>query len=433
MKLVKLCNIKNIYETRTAGALGIPFLGYHLISENDFQRYDEIKRCVKELRNYYPKTKAILVTKEKDYKKLFNLVNEIEFNGVQLHYVDSSSVASKLKTKFGKEFTVMQVVSPDSEIFNLDFSDYVIFDKSYLGGTGKRIPLDIIEDRLSELKDKKILLAGGISHSNIYQYTSLPISGFDIQSAIKSEKSSDTENTDYFKMISLAGLLGYRSSKTGGLVGFVVQDIKQKNQELYIEAFKNIVDFFHIDISDDFVGNKTNLVQVKNLINSIEKINSHMMIQAHFFVEKQTNYEGFREELNLERHSNIEIFIHINRDNYSNFESKFIENEDVYFGLDVKDIVDEIFPWEQYIKQQLLICMQSKKHENRIQNLNSALKLVRYSTKKHPIITLDRSIDDKVALSLEGAKLTNVVCGTYLRENIKNRYQILKDLINVEI
>lgn len=61
-KLLKICNIKNIFETCTAAKLGVPYLGFHLISENDFDRVDELKLCIKELRTYYPKTKSVLVT-----------------------------------------------------------------------------------------------------------------------------------------------------------------------------------------------------------------------------------------------------------------------------------------------------------------------------------------------------------------------------------
>lgn len=260
----------------------------------------------------------------------------------------------------------------------------------------------------------------------------MPVAGFDVQSAIKSENNNKTENSDYLKMTSLAGLLGYKNINRGGLVGFAVQDIKQENQELYLEAFDNQVDFFHVDISDGFVGKKTDVNQLKTLVGSILKINTHMMIQLHFFAESQNSYEGLENQLSLKDYSNLEIYIHINRDNYSNFESGFLNGENVYFGLDVKDIVDELFPWEQFIKRNLLICMQSSNHEDRIQNLKSALKLVRYSTKNQPVITLDRSIDDKVVTSLEDCKLTNIVCGTYLRENIASRYPLIKDLINVK-
>ena len=432
MKLLKLCNIKNIFETRTAGALRVSFLGYHLISENDFQRFKEIKKCVKELREYYPNTKSILVTKEQDVEKLIDIINEIEFSGVQLHYPDSEKISSKLKTVFGKDFIVIQVVSPESKNFDLEYSDYVILDKSYLGGTGQSIPLDEVSDKLDNIKGKNILLAGGISPANIYQYINLPVAGFDVQSAIKSDSNNKTENSDYLKMTSIAGLLGYKNINRGGLVGFAVQDINQENQELYLEAFDNQVDFFHVDISDGFVGEKTDVGQLKRLIDSIRKINTHMMNQLHFFVESQSKYEELESQLSLKDYSNLEIYIHINRDNYSNFESGFLNGENVYFGLDVKDIVDELFPWEQFIKRNLLICMQSSNHEDRIQNLKSALKLVRYSTKNQPVITLDRSIDDKVVTSLEDCKLTNIVCGTYLRENIASRYPLIKDLINVK-
>ena len=97
MKLLKFCNIKNIYETRTAASLGIPLLGYHLISASDFARLNDIKQCVRELRSYYPISKAILVTKERDIEKVISIVNELEFDGVQLHYNDSNIQASTLK------------------------------------------------------------------------------------------------------------------------------------------------------------------------------------------------------------------------------------------------------------------------------------------------------------------------------------------------
>jgi len=102
----------------------------------------------------------------------------------------------------------------------------------------------------------------------------------------------------------------------------------------------------------------------------------------------------------------------------------------VYFGLDIRDVIDESFPWEQFVKKQLLVCLQSKEYEDRILNLNSGLKLIKYSTREQPIITLDRSINDEVVLNLGNADLINVVCGSYLRDDIKERYKILKKYLN---
>jgi len=74
--------------------------------------------------------------------------------------------------------------------------------------------------------------------------------------------------------------------------------------------------------------------------------------------------------------------------------------------------------------------LQSKEYEDRILNLNSGLKLIKYSTREQPIITLDRSINDEVVLNLGNADLINVVCGSYLRDDIKERYKILKKYLN---
>jgi len=185
MKLLKFCNIKNIFETRTAASLGVPFLGYHLISENDFARYDDIKYCVQELRNYYPTTKAILVTKERDTKKLSSLIREIEFDGIQLHYPNSNNQAAALKGEFGNKFIVFQVISLESKDFFPTQADYVLLDKSYLGGTGLQISNKDVQKMLNRLKNNKILLAGGISSTNLYRYLDFPVDGFDVQSAIK--------------------------------------------------------------------------------------------------------------------------------------------------------------------------------------------------------------------------------------------------------
>ncbi len=430
MKLLKFCNIKNVFETRTAASLGIPFLGYHLISKNDFNRYDIIKRCIKELRSYYPTTWAILVTKEEDVNKIVSVINDIEFDGVQLHYSDSNTQAAALKSRFGSEFKIIQVVSQANSHFKPTQADYVLIDKSYVGGTGKQVPIEQISRIISNIGDVKTLLAGGISPSNIYQYLEIPVDGFDVQSAIKSDNSTDFENSDFSKMYSLARLLGYNLSLQSGQVGFATQDINQQNQELLGEAVKSNVDFFHIDISDGFVGKETDLSTTKKLITEICALNSHLRIQVHLFVSSQEKFEHIFREVGLAMCLLCEIFVHVNRDNYSNFSSEFIEKDNIYFGLDIKDVIDELFPWEQFIKEQLLVCLQSREHGDRIINLNRGLKLIRYSSKTQPVITLDRSVDDEVILNMGEVNLTNVVCGSYLRENITERYQIIKKYLN---
>lgn len=418
--------MKNIFETRTAGLMGIPFLGYHLISESDFARKDIIKRCVRELRMYYPDTKAILVTKEKDLNKLLSTINEIEFDGVQLHYDDSETQAAALKGSLGKSFIVFQVVTPEATSDNPSQCDCVLIDRSYKGGTGKQISQGDLRKIINRYRNKKVFLAGGISPSNLYQYFDLPIEGFDIQSAVKSENASNHENTDYDKVINIGSLLGYSLTDIPGQVGFVVQDIKQENQNLFLDSYNAGVDFFHIDISDGFVGQTSDINDTKKFIHMIKQTNSHLKLQIHFFVSSENRYMELSKKLLIKNYHNLDKYVHINRDNFNEFSEEFIKNPDIFFGVDVKDITDETYPWEQFIKQKLIVCLQSTEHKDRVSNLNRGLKLIQYYSALKPIITIDRNVDLGVLMSIESLEHLNIVCGSYLRENITERFGKIK-------
>lgn len=426
MKKLKICNVKNIYETRTAGCLGIPFLGFHLISPSDFAKIGSIKRCVRELRDYFPASKAILVTKEKDAKKLISIVKEIEFDGVQLHYANSDIQAASLKSYFGSSFIVIQVITPEKDDSVGSDSDYILLDRSYLGGTGKQILPSKLGSVLDKNNGRKVILAGGISPANIHQYLNLPIVGFDIQSYLKNEKASSTENIDYLKLKNTANLLGYKLTNNVNQVGFVVQDINQENRTLFTKAFGVGVDFFHVDISDGFIGEPSDIEKSNKLIKTILSTNSHLILQIHLFVSSQEKYNEFLGKLFKLSRINSNVFIHINCDNYVNFGSQCIKKPNVFFGLDVKDIIDETYPWEQFIKSDIILCMQSKQHTDRIINLNRALKLIRYASKEKPVVTLDRGVDLEVVIKLEETVGINVVCGSYLKKNIEQNYTQLK-------
>lgn len=135
---LKFCNLKDIYETRTAASFGADYIGFHLISENDFKRTDTIKSCVTELRMYFPKTKSVLVTKETDIQLLVKLIDDIEFDVVQLHYEKSNDIIAKLRGYYGNQIEIIQVVTLETEKAELSSeADFYILDRSYTGGTGQ--------------------------------------------------------------------------------------------------------------------------------------------------------------------------------------------------------------------------------------------------------------------------------------------------------
>lgn len=431
--ILKYCNIKNIFETRIASRLKIPYLGFHFVSENDFERLPIIKSCVRELRSYFPATIPVLVTKERKTNEIIELINQIEFGAVQLHYPDSTEQISSLRGTFGNKIEIFQVITTDQNYeVNCD-ADITIIDRSFIGGTGQQIDIPLLTAFLEKIKGNKVLLAGGISMNNLHDYSGLNISGFDIQSSLKSETPGKFENTNYNRMLDTAKILGYGLNDQPGQVGFAIQDIFQNNGDLLEPAMDGQVDFLHVDISDGFVVKETDLLSTASLITKIRGMSTHVPIQLHIFAKSENSVANILNQLKITgEQENTKTFVHINRDNFQSFGKAFITRNEIYFSVDVKDLIDELFPWEQFIKKQIFICLQSKEHKERVQNLNQSLKMINYSSKNKPTVTMDRGIDFETIMGIEDLTNLNFVCGTYLRENISRNYILLKQFITNE-
>ncbi len=430
MKKLKVCNVKNIYETRTLGRMQVPFLGYHLISDNDFLRMHQIKACTKELKNYYKESKSILVTKERDISVIKKLVKEFEFDGVQLHYEDSYPQIRALRTEFEQGLIIFQVVSTQSLGFTIsDDADYVILDKSFMGGTGLEIGKENAMSLLQKIDSNKIFLAGGIGAKNIDNYLELNVIGFDVQSSVKSDNASKTENINYTKLKQLVHKLGYTDKPVVNGIGFVALDINQKNRESLNEALQSGVDLVHVDISEGVIGPKTDLNTTKSVLKYLNEYNSHIPVQVHIFASTLTGFQEIQAEIKSDIPENSSVFLHINRDNYEQFDKEFLKRSSLYFGLDVRDIIEDVLEWENYIGDQVVLCLQSKENPNRLENLNSALKLIKFSNTKFEVITIDRGLDFRITFNLFPDVVLNAVYGSNLNADIGKRFYLLKRML----
>lgn len=219
------------------------------------------------------------------------------------------------------------------------------------------------------------------------------------------------------------------NKSTEGLVGFVIQNVQQKNQEMVSDVLKSNIDFLHIDISDGFAGIKSDVATTHDLLNRISKISKDMPVQIHFFVSNEENYVKFTKLLDLDSHCNILKFIHVNRDNYTNFSKELLDNPNIYFGIDVRDILNDSLPIKIYQKAQLIICLQSKEEESRIDNFDIAIERIR-QINKEAILTVDRSVDYDTLKKIKKARGLNVVAGSYLKKDLTKGYSLLKSLIN---
>lgn len=71
----------------------------------------------------------------------------------------------------------------------------------------------------------------------------------------------------------------------------------------------------------------------------------------------------------------------------------------------------------------------NEKHTKYLENLNKGIKLIRYSTKIVPTITVDRSINYDTILGFESLSHMNIVCGSYLKDDLNNRYKLIKSYL----
>lgn len=431
-KLIKICDIKNIYETRTLGKYQVNYVGYHLISKNDFCRYDQIKQCIRELKMYYPKTKSILVTKEQDFAVLKKIINEIEFDGIQLHFpINKTHLIKAIRGEFGKNFLIIQVLIKQTVEGVVNDANFNILDNSYLGGTGKKIKFNEIESLANRGKINNSLVAGGISSETIDKYLDLNIKGFDVQSSVKKIPGSSTENTDFNKVEELVQKLGFARTDNNGQIGFSIQDVFQNNSELLQDALVANIDFLHIDVSDGFIGNKTDIKKTLLLVNKIKKTNSHIPIQFHFYCQTLNSFSSYFTALVGSKHvDNLSFFAHINRDNDKKMRKALSKNlPNLFFSLDVKDIIDDTYPWEKYIKDRCILCVQSKKHNDRVFNVNRSIKLLKYSAPSLKSVTIDRGIEPRIIYELEDKSMISLVSGSYLSSDLSTKYKLLKEML----
>jgi len=422
MKL-KICNVKTIQETRMIADLGVDYIGFHLVSDHDYKRKNEIKKCISELRKYYSKSSSVLITKEKTCSKLLKLVTELEPDYIQLHYPNSLYQIKFVKLNLDKAVKVIQVTTLKDRSNVSKYSDIILIDKSFLGGTGNNIETESLQKIINRIKDKEILLAGGININNIKLYKRFNVSGFDIQSKVRNEENE----ISYLKTREIMQEINREYTLPSGKVGFAIQNIYQENMELLNKILDLNIDFLHIDVSDGFVSNETDLSTTLELIKKINQMSSNILVQYHLFVYSECGLNKIIKALTMYKHFYSKYFLHVNRNNIKNLE-RILQNWEHSFSLDVKDVVSDGFNWEPFLRNEIILCLQSKSHTNRIFELGKALKILEFSG--NPVVNIDRQIDYQVLLELENRNKLNVISGTYLSQNIKNNYILVKELLN---
>ncbi len=419
MKLLKICDVQNIYEARTLGEHGVDFIGLHYVSANDKARSEDLKTIIRLCRQDFPKTKTVLVTKEQDPGALIELINEFECDGVQLHYAASASIVAHLRAEFGDQLLLFSVVvagEPYDELA-LDYVDYVILDKNYTGGTGAKITDNARLRLVQKLAGRRVLLAGGIDTNAIAAMNAESIDGFDVQSSVKSDERTGFENISYQKLRPLLAAIGKTPAlMRPGQVGFSV------SPDDVLPNYFGACDFWHFDFFDDVFGMHTDTDALLAAVRAHARRNSHFRFQIHIFSPQENYVTQIMNELEKLAVKSLEFYIHHDYETMRNYP---LEGR-AYASLDTKNIISGNFPLKKPLsREKIVLCLQSEHHAERNVNTNTAMRLIDEFWNKHIEVTLDRGIspDD---LNYTFDRPVDVVSGRYLREHGKNGYNDLR-------
>ncbi len=427
--ILKICNIQNIYEARSAGELGIPYIGLHAVSATDYANLETLKRIVVMIHEEFPNTKTILVTKEKNTETLMRLIDEVECDGVQLHYKAQAKQLVLLKSRYGQRFIIFCVVTEEDQPYgtaSFEKADFIILDKSYVGGTGKQVSPLSREKIINKYGADRLILAGGIDANYLRKVApGISVAGFDIQSGVRSAKRTDFENIEYDKLKEIAQLFNYSSTQTQlPAIGFSV--LSDDN----IKDYYNIVDFWHFDFFDNILGQNSNLPSKLESVKDFITKNTHFSIQIHIFSKSKSYIADVYHSLSELKTKSVRFFIHINPELQP--EINFDYNLNIYPAIDVRDVIDDVIPLEDLLKsKKLLLCLQSEKHKERAVNAAIAIKLLK-AMKPTIEITLDRSIAPS-DLNYVDAQIDSIVSGKYIREYKLHGYYALKKGVRHEL
>ena len=172
---VKICGITNYEDAKIACDAGADALGFVTYPKSPrFIKVEEIKEIVKKLPPFVVKT-ILFVNVDSDY------VNEVmeytKADLAQIHFEADDEFYNKLNCNYIKVLRAKD----KSDLEKID--DYTIVDafvKEY-GGSGKRVPIEWFENR----DNSKIILAGGLNPSNVFEVGRYGFYGVDVSSGVE--------------------------------------------------------------------------------------------------------------------------------------------------------------------------------------------------------------------------------------------------------
>lgn len=204
---VKICKIIDVHTAMVLDSLSVDFIGLHAIWELNPDKEALYKNIIKAVK----KTKPVIVTRTKDFNVLGKIVNSLRPDFIQLHSNWNREELKKLKFSFElKQHYIPKIIGVVAlensssirlidEIF--DLVDFILFDRSFRGGTGIQIEENILRNSIQIIKSYGVpfFIAGGLTPENVGHYVkSYKPYGVDVQSGVEIDGAPGFK--DYIKV-----------------------------------------------------------------------------------------------------------------------------------------------------------------------------------------------------------------------------------------
>lgn len=168
MVKVKVCGITREEDVKASVEAGADALGF-VVGFEDSPRNLSLKRAIRLIRVTPVFVTRVLVTPYKGYHELKTACEALQPDAVQLYGCSDVSLAREacLGAKLIKPLDPSREKNVERSVEGYDAALLDRFDKDKLGGTGKEQDWGICKEVRRRLRNKPVILAGGLNQDNV--------------------------------------------------------------------------------------------------------------------------------------------------------------------------------------------------------------------------------------------------------------------------
>ena len=170
MSKIKICGMTRFEDAQLAASLGAWAIGFIFYEKSP--RYITPSKAADIIKKIAPSTKKIGVFVNQSTSSINEIINQCNLDMIQLHGDESLEFCKSFNVPVIKAFRISK--QPDMNVIDsyLEICEAVLFDtydKHQFGGTGETFDWK----GLSSLNTDKLIVAGGISNTNVSELVSV--------------------------------------------------------------------------------------------------------------------------------------------------------------------------------------------------------------------------------------------------------------------